>query len=741
MSSKSNYALRLTHFGVEILRPFWVDYEAVNQTVSQEEFPWDRPVQYLKKVGPKRAFLLGKLNIATLEDLLTFLPFRYEDKTQIQKISDLSAKTQQPSDTLITLIGQIESVSQIAGSRLKIIEVVVRDATGIIHAKWFNQPYLKDILKKGATIMLSGRIKRSYFGGTHLEMESPQYEMADADEPQLHIGRIVPIYHETKGLTSKQIRSIMKIALDQFGKDIPECIPEPLMKQYRFMPLSEAIDQAHFPASDIDISLLNTGRTLMHQRLAFNELFLLEVGLALRKKTMTTRKIGIAFNTHSKYIVELKKQLPFQPTFAQEKVLTEIANDMAAVHPMYRLLQGDVGSGKTLVAFMAILIAIENNYQAALMVPTEILAEQHVLSLKAYCEMLHISILLFTSDMKKKEKTSALSKIESGEAGLVVGTHALIQDQIVFKNLGLVVVDEQHKFGVLQRAKLSEKGVNPDILIMTATPIPRTLAMTVYGDLHVSVIDALPPGRMPIKTRLFNGSQRTQVYEYLKQAFHAGRQAYLVCPLVEASETLDLKAATTLAETLQKDIFPDQKVGLLHGRQKRAEKEQVMRAFYAGAIDLLVSTTVIEVGIDLPNATVMVIEHAERFGLAQLHQLRGRVGRGAKQSYCFLIAEYPQSNDAKARLQVMQKSSDGFIIAEEDLAIRGPGEFFGTRQAGLPELKIANIMRDVQILETARKEAFLWIEQDAKLNRAESVSLRASLERKWKGKLESLISA
>ncbi len=704
--------------------------------ISKKEFPWDTPIQYLKKVGPKRAFLFGKLGIDTLEDLLTFLPFRYEDRTQIKKIGDIV-----PGKDLIPVVfGEIQSISLTSATRLKILDITVRDDTGVIHAKWFNQPYLKDMFNKGDQIMISGKVRVNHFGGMHLEMESPQFEMADLEEAQLHIGRIVPIYHETKGITSKQIRSIIKTALDQYGKEIPEFIPMHLIEKYKLLPLSEAIYECHFPSSNTSITLLNTGKTLPHQRLAFNELFLLEIGLALRKKTVATREKGIAFNTASKYVLQLKELLPFQLTSAQEKVFAEIAEDMAGAYPMHRLLQGDVGSGKTLVAFMAILVSLENNYQAALMAPTEILAEQHFLSLRKYCETFNLSLLLLTSDMKKKEKAEALAKMESGEVDLVIGTHALIQDQVCFKKLGLVVVDEQHKFGVLQRARLSQKGVRPDMLIMTATPIPRTLAMTLYGDLSISVIDAMPPGRPPIKTRLFNGKQRPQVYEYLNQAFNAGRQAYLVCPLVEESEKVDLKAATTLAEMLQREVFPDKKVGLLHGRQKRVEKEQIMRAFHAGSIDLLVATTVIEVGIDLPNATVMVIEHAERFGLAQLHQLRGRVGRGSKQSYCFLIAEYPQSNEAKARLQVMQKSTDGFIIAEEDLAIRGPGEFFGTRQAGLPELKVANLIRDVQILETARKEAFLWIENDPTLDRPESDSLRMSLERKWKGKIEMLMS-
>ncbi len=718
----------------------------------EQEFPWDLSVQYLKKVGPKRAILFRKLNIKTLEDLLLFLPFRYEDRTQIKKIAHLVPGEVQ------AVLGEIRAVSLIETHRrrMKIVEIEIADGTGVIGAKWFNQPYLKELFKKGDRVMISGVVRSNYYGGMHLEMESPQYEKVEAEEgienlapeasvpaagvssSQIHIGRIVPIYHETKGFTSRQIRLIVKSALDQYGKAIPERLPPKITKGYKFLSLSEAISEVHFPSKDASLSLLNSGRTLAHQRLAFDELFFLEMGLALRKKETATREVGITFNTASSLVTKLKEYLPFQLTAAQERVFAEIRKDMASVYPMHRLIQGDVGSGKTVVALMAILIAIENGYQAALMAPTEILAEQHFLSLARYFEMLGCSLLLLTSEMKKKQKTETFLKIKAGEVDLVIGTHALIQDAVCFKKLGLAVVDEQHKFGVLQRAKLSQKGVRPDILIMTATPIPRTLALTLYGDLSISVIDAIPPGRSPIRTRLFYGKDRNLAYLEVEKELRLGRQAYVVCPLIEESEAIDLRAAISLSVMLERDILPHRRIGLLHGRLKREEKERIMREFHKGQIDVLVSTTIVEVGIDLPNATVMVIEHAERFGLPQLHQLRGRVGRGSQQSICYLIAEYAQTDEAKKRLRVMQQTTDGFKIAEEDLLLRGPGEFFGTRQSGLPELKVANLIRDASILESARLEAFAWIEKDPNLNQPDSSSLRASLERKWKGKIEWL---
>ncbi len=700
-------------------------------------FSWHTDIQYIKGVGPKRAFFWRKLDILNLEDLLYFAPFRYEDRTNLKQISQVQ------SGQIETVLGKVLAVSltESPRKRLKIVDLAISDASGIIHAKWFNQKYLKNFFKKGDQVMLSGRVKTNHYGRHTLEMESPVYERIDENEPQIHMDRIVPIYHETKGFTSRQIRSLIKQALDRYGDQIPEMLPDFLIKKHTLLSLSDAILQIHFPPKETDITQLNAGRSPAHRRLVFDELFLLEMGLAIRKKGMTEKTPGIGFDVAESLLYPLRKLFPFNLTKAQERVFSDIKKDMADSAPMNRLVQGDVGSGKTLVALMAITIAIENGYQTAFMAPTEILAEQHYLSLKGFLEDLGKSILLLTSDMKKSAKDDVLERIASGNCALVIGTHALIQKGVTFKNLGLAVVDEQHKFGVLQRAMLAQKGIRPDLLIMTATPIPRTLALTLYGDLNISVIDELPPGRSPVKTTLYYGKQRDQVYRFIRKELGKGRQAYYVCPLVEESEKLDLKASIEVFQQFREDIFPEYRIGLLHGKLKRNEKESMMSSFKEGKVDLLVATTVVEVGIDIPNATVMAIEHAERFGLSQLHQLRGRVGRGEAQSYCLMIAEYPISSDAKRRLKAMVGSTDGFKISEEDLEIRGPGEFFGTRQSGIPTLTLANLIRDAEVLEVVRYEAFQWVAKHPTLDDKESYPIKAFLERKWGGKLECLVIA
>lgn len=706
----------------------------MTHSMISSSFPWQTDVQYIKGIGPKRAFLLKKLNLCTLEDLLYFAPFRYEDRAELKKIAQLEpGKTETVAGEVVTV-----SLSESPRRRMKIVDVVISDASGLLHAKWFNQQYLKNFFKKGDRVMFSGMVKANYYGGRSIEMENPLYERIDADEAPLHMDRIVPVYHETKGLTSKQIRSLIQQVLTRYADEIPEMLPLHLIDKYRLLPLAQAIEQLHFPEKKTDVNLLNQGRSPAHRRLIFDELFLLQIGLALRKKGLTEKVTGISFNVDVSSQAALKKLLPFSLTAAQERVLSEIRADMSSPFVMNRLLQGDVGCGKTLVALMSILIAIDNAHQTALMAPTEILAVQHYLSLKGYLEALGKSVLLLTSDMKKKAKDVVLASVASGECDLLIGTHALIQKGVNFKRLGFVVVDEQHKFGVLQRVSLLKKGQQPDLLIMTATPIPRTLALTLYGDLSISVIDEMPPGRSPIQTRLHYGKNRGAVYRFIASEIQKGRQAFVVCPLVEISEKLDLKAAIERFDTFKNEVFPNLNIALLHGKMKRDEKEAVMEAFKTGKINLLVATTVVEVGIDIPNATVMVIEHAERFGLSQLHQLRGRVGRGPEQSYCLMIADYPISKDGKRRLNAMVQSTDGFKIAEEDLSIRGPGEFFGTRQSGLPTLQVANIIRDVKILEVARQEAFDWVSQHKMLEDAESRPIRAFLERKWRGKLEWL---
>ncbi len=687
-------------------------------------------IQYVKGVGPKRAELFKRLGINTVEDVLTHLPRRYEDRGNLKKISQIK-------------YGEIETISGIVKAaginvttrkRMKIFELVVGDGTGIITAKWFNQPYMKNVFKVGQKVILNGKVKMNNYYGYGAEMDNPEYEIIDEDgDPLLHTGRIVPIYPETSGLTSRQIRVIMKTILDTHLPQVNDYLPADIIEGNRLMPLSSAMSEVHFPVIEKDMGLLNSGRSEMHRRLAFDEFFFLELGLALKKKDVEKEKREIPYTAKGELLEGLRNNLPFKLTSAQQRVIAEIKRDLTSPHPMNRLIQGDVGCGKTVVALSAMLMAIENGFQAAIMAPTEILAEQHYLNIKNMMDKLSLKIALLTSSRKKKEDIKA---VEDGEINIIVGTHALIQDDIRFKRLGLAVVDEQHKFGVMQRGAIKKKGYNPDILIMTATPIPRTLAMSVYGDLDISVIDELPPGRTPVKTVKFYKSHRPEAFRLVKKELSQGRQCYIIYPLIEESEKVDLKAATEMAGHLKKDVFPEFNIGLLHGRMKTEEKEAVMRDFKEGRINILVSTTVIEVGIDVSNASVMLIEHAERFGLAQLHQLRGRVGRGQYQSYCLLMAEYPLSDDAKRRLEIMVKTNNGFDIAEEDLNIRGPGEFFGTKQSGLPELKNANILRDVKVLEAARGAAFDLIKKDSSLTMPEHGSLKTILKQKWLEKLE-----
>ncbi len=686
-------------------------------------------IQYVKGVGPKRAELFKRLGINTVEDALTHLPRRYEDRGNLRKISQIK-------------FGEIETISGIVKAaginvttrkRMKIFELVVGDGTGIITAKWFNQPYMKNVFKIGQKVILNGKVKMNNYYGYGAEIDNPEYEIIDDDADMLlHTGRIVPIYPETSGITSRQIRVIIKTILDTHQSQINDYLPSNILEQNKLMPLSAAFSEIHFPEAEKDIALLNSGMSEMHRRLAFDEFFFLELGLALRKKDIEKEKRE-ALKINGELTKQLIDSLPFKLTSAQVRVIDEIKGDLTSPHPMNRLIQGDVGCGKTLVALSAMLMAIENGFQTAIMAPTEILAEQHYLNIKSLINKLSLRVVLLTSSRKDKEDIKA---VEDGDASIIIGTHALIQDDIKFKRLGLAVIDEQHKFGVTQRGAIKKKGYNLDILIMTATPIPRTLAMSVYGDLDISIIDELPPGRTPIKTMKFYKSHRPEAFKLVEKEIIQGRQCYVIYPLIEESEKVDLKAATEMAEHLKKDIFPEYNLGLLHGRIKTEEKEKIMKDFKEGIINILVSTTVIEVGIDVPNASVMMIEHAERFGLAQLHQLRGRVGRGQYQSYCLLMAEYPLSDDAKRRLDIMVKTNNGFDIADEDLNIRGPGEFFGTRQSGLPELKNTNILRDVKILEAARREAFDLIKKDPLLSMPEHICLRIVLKQKWLEKLE-----
>ncbi len=688
------------------------------------------PIQYIKGVGPRRAKLLNTLGIRTVEDAIYYLPYRYEDRKNIKKIANLSY------GQLETVIGKViaADVIKLPKGNLKIFELTVSDGSGLIKGKWFNQPFLKKNFEIGQEVVLSGIVKRNPYWGIGFEFDNPEYEfLTDDRDAFIHTSRIVPVYRTTAGLSVRQLRTIMFNLINSCIEDLSDVIPEEILERNNLPELRKSILNSHFPdpelvSGETDIDVLNRGVSIYQKRLSFDELFMFELGLSALKKGKVIEK-GLSFNAEGILVHRLLDMLPFRLTAAQQRVFNEILSDMKKPHPMNRLLQGDVGCGKTIIAIMAMLTAVECGYQSVLMAPTEILAEQHYINMHKIIEDTGLNICLLTGSIKKRP----LDDIASGKINIIIGTHALIQEGVGFKSLGLVIIDEQHRFGVMQRALLREKAINPDVLVMTATPIPRTLAMTLYGDLDYSVIDELPPERRPVITRLFNTKQKDYIYKAIADETRKGRQVYVVYPVIEETGKSNLKSAIIGKEALEK-IFPDLKVNLIHGRMKPQEKEGVMASFKSGGIDILVSTTVIEVGVDVPNASMMLIVHAERFGLAQLHQLRGRVGRGGSQSYCFLLAYDPLGEDAEKRLDIMVKSNDGFRIAEEDLAIRGPGEFFGTRQAGMPDLRIANIIRDARLLDTARKEAFALINKDAELKTFPE--LKKGLERFWKGKVE-----
>jgi ATP-dependent DNA helicase RecG len=680
------------------------------------------PLQYLKGVGPQRARLLERLGLRTVQDALDWLPRRYEDRRHLVPFRRL-----QPGVPQLTG-GSVVGVSPPPRGRSRVpLTVLFRDASGFLSCVWFNQPYLAQVFKRGQRVVLYGRPTRRT--GGPLQMPQPEFEIVDEQEDaSVHMGRIVPIYALTEGLTQRPLRSLLHGVVERFAGLVPDALPEELRRRRGLAGAAAAYQAIHFPES---LEAAEAAR----RRFVFEDFLLLQIGLALRRRREGARP-GNVIAPAGALAARLERALPFALTAAQRRVLDEIRADLARPHPMNRLLQGDVGSGKTVVAVMALLAAVEAGYQGVLMAPTEILAEQHVVTVRALVEPLGVPVALLTSGQKTRERDAALEAVRSGAAPLVVGTHALIQEGVELRRLGLAVVDEQHRFGVLQRASLREKGRNPDVLVMTATPIPRTLALTLYGDLDVSVLDELPPGRQPIVTRVRDEGKRREIHDFLRRELAAGRQAYVVYPLVEATESSDLKAATAMAERLACEVFPDRRVGLVHGRLSFEAKDAVMRAFKAGEIHILVATTVIEVGIDVPNATVMLVEHAERFGLAQLHQLRGRVGRGAARSYCVLMAGGPLSDEARQRLQAMEETQDGFRIAEVDLAIRGPGEFFGTRQAGLPEFRAANLLTDAPLLGEARGDAARLVERDPGLRRPEHQALRAVLLARWREKLD-----
>lgn len=688
-----------------------------------------QPAQFVKGVGPKVGQLLARKGLKTVEDLLFFLPRKYEDRRVVKPIARIEAGRQE------TVVGTVVRAEIQPYKKRRVFEALIRDDTATLKAKWFKGSfaYLRNTFKPGLRVILSGEMKIFQF---QPEMIHPDYEvLEEGEDSRLHFKRIVPIYSETEGLGQKHLRRILLRAVEDYARCVPGPIPRDICERLGLMDIIEAVRDVHFPGPSGDMELLNGMRSEAHRRLIFDELFYFELAMAL-KHAGNVLDEGIAFRTGGELSGRFPAILPFALTAAQDRVIGEIRADMARPSPMHRLLQGDVGSGKTVVSMAAMLTACENGCQAALMAPTEILAEQHYRNIARWAEALGLRTALLLGSMRSPEKREMARRIEAGEVQMVVGTHALIQEGVNFHRLGLVVVDEQHRFGVVQRATLRAKGTNPDVLVMTATPIPRTLAMTVYGDLDISVIDERPPGKKPVRTKVFYERERPRVYEIIRRETARSNQVFIVYPLVTESEALDLKDATRMAEHLQRDVFPELRVGLIHGRMRGPEKEEIMRAFNRRDLDILVATTVIEVGIDIPQASLMVIEHAERFGLAQLHQLRGRVGRSDTPSYCVLMAGSGGSVSARKRLGIMEQTGDGFRIAEADLEIRGPGELMGTRQSGIPDFRVADILRDGRLLGQARTEAFALARKDPRLEKPEHAVLREVLLWKWQGRLD-----
>jgi ATP-dependent DNA helicase RecG len=691
------------------------------------------PVQYVKGIGPKLAEILAAKGISTVGDLLLYLPFRYEDRLNPRGIAEL-----RPGE-MATVIGEVRNSGLFRTRKMPIFQLTVGQGRSRLRCLWFHGTYLQDKFKPGELIALYGKVEQDQRSG-ELQIIQPQYEMLgdssgdaaqDKAAASLEVGRIVPIY-ESAGqgrITSRWFRRIIRIALENLTPDLPETIPQATCQNLALVSLRDALWKVHWPEAGESLTDLQSARTAAHIRLIFEELFFIELGLELKRRQQKAQT-GIPFRLDDRVREAIKKILPFHPTAAQKRVLKEIAEDMQRPRPMRRLLQGDVGSGKTIVSFQAAIIAIENGYQVALMAPTEILAQQHYFSARRILENAGYRIVLLTGSLEPDRKREIRRHIAQGNAQLVIGTHALLEEKVEFAKPGLVIVDEQHRFGVMQRLKLMKKSgeangtresevtvaraalkdtpptfPEPDVLVMTATPIPRTLALTIYGDLDLSVLDELPPGRTPIVTRRITDARSPEVWDFVRKQVAKGHQVYVVYPVIAESEETELKAAVKMYRELSTKLFVDLKVGLLHGRLDPDLKDQVMRMFQKGELQILVATTVIEVGVDVPNATVMVIEHAERFGLAQLHQLRGRIGRGAAKSYCVLMTGGKVSEEGERRLDAMVKTNDGFQIAELDLELRGPGEFFGTRQAGMPSFRVANLIRDRQLLELAKREA------------------------------------
>ena len=700
-------------------------------------------VQYVKGIGPRYAAMLLEKGITTVEDLLYYLPFRYEDRLNPRGISELRA------GEMASVIATVRTSGLFRTWRMPLFEMTVGEGRNTLKCIWFNAAYLQDKFRAGQLVALYGKVEADSRHPDRLQIMQPQFEILDdpiergaqADEEQrkwqtLETGRIVPIYESAgKGrLTARWFRRIIHGMLERMEGELPDAIPPVVRGQMGLIDRKSAFWQAHWPEVGESLAQLQAARTPALFRLIFEELFFLELGLELKRRKMRAQT-GVSFAINDQVRAAVKRILPFHPTAAQKRVLKEIVDDMREPSPMRRLLQGDVGSGKTIVAFEAAVIAIENGYQVALMAPTEILATQHYLSARKILEKAGYRIVLLTGSQEASRKQHTRRHIAQGSAQLVIGTHALIQESVEFDRLGLVIVDEQHRFGVMQRFRLMKKPgeADPDVLVMTATPIPRTLALTLYGDLDTSVLDELPPGRTPIKTKRVGDDAAEKVWEFVRKQVKAGRQAYVVYPVIDdGAMEGELKAAIKMHDQLRKRELAVLRVGLLHGRMSADEKDATMAAFQRGAIDVLVSTTVIEVGVDVPNASVMVVEHAERFGLAQLHQLRGRIGRGAAQSYCVLMTGGRVSPEAEERLDAMVRAQDGFEIAELDLQQRGPGEFFGTKQAGMPNFRVANLLRDRDVLELARKQARFVLEgPNAQITQQEIANAVMHLRAHW----------
>lgn len=727
-----------------------------NQIHSEQRDLSALPLQYVKGVGPKRAAVLADIGCTSVEDLLHYYPRGYFDRSHIVKIVDLAFYAQKREP--VTIIAEVfrQEARRARRTNKMIFFLTVKDESGYLTCVWFEgYQWYKDAFEVGELLALSAVPTFDYEGRP--QFVHPQFDRlkrVDEDEPDwgklFNTGGIIPKYSsgaalERVGLDSRGFRRIIRSALTTYGAALREILPPELCARLSLLPRAEAVRAIHFPNSAEELE--NARR-----RLKFEELFFLQLLFAFRRATTQKEQKIHSYREEPRLPRQLVEILPFQLTHAQKRVLREIVDDLKSIHPMNRLLQGDVGSGKTIVALLTALLAIDSGLQVAFMAPTEILAEQHYRTLVGYLEKLPVEVRLLIGGQRKKERQRLLTEIQNGTAQLVVGTHALVEENVLFHRLGLVIIDEQHRFGVAHRAALRAKGITPDVLVMTATPIPRTLAMALYGDLDVSVIDELPAHRKTIRTALRTEHDKPKVYNFLREEIQRGRQAYIVFPLIEESEKVDLKAATKEYEHLQTKIFPEFRLGLLHGKMKTSEKDEVMHKFKSGEYHILVATTVIEVGIDVPNATVMMIENAERFGLSQLHQLRGRVGRGAEQSYCILIADYEwyekhrkgkdavevwaEKEKARKRLETMVATTDGFKIAEVDLELRGPGEIFGTRQSGLPDLQIANLVQDAPLLELARKEAFALVESDPHLRHPDHTVIRQYFETKYKAVIE-----